>query len=121
MGTRAPSIHGSETLELRESVEDDARRGVRLWSGSGSALHHQEPTVGRDVICADESRHDDLDFHHHDSLGKRGDHRPENIALMCRTHNALLAEQDYGKEVMGRFSRSSNRVSCPLTTPHRET
>lgn len=30
---------------------------------------------------------------------------------MCRTHNALMAEQDYGKEVMGRFGHSASRVS----------
>jgi hypothetical protein len=55
-------------------------------------------------------RHD-LEFHHRDPFGRGGDHRPENLAQICRTHNALLAEQDYGKEVMERFSRSASRVS----------
>jgi hypothetical protein len=57
------------------------------------------------------SKQHDLEFHHRDPFGKGGDHRPENLALMCRTHNALMAEQDYGKEVMGRFGRSASRVS----------
>ena len=40
-----------------------------------------------------------LEFHHHDRpYGRGGDHKPDNIKLMCRMHNALLAERDYGKE-----------------------
>jgi len=34
-----------------------------------------------------------------------GDHSPEGIALMCRTHNQLLAEQEFGKEKMARHRR----------------
>jgi hypothetical protein len=53
-------------------------------------------------------RHD-LEFHHWDPFGLGGDHNPEGISLMCRIHNALLAEQDYGKEKMARYRR---RASC---------
>ena len=42
-----------------------------------------------------------------------GDHSPENIHLMCRTHNAYLAELDYGKEVMERYRRSGNCAREP--------
>ena len=55
--------------------------------------------------------HDRLEFHHHEPFGRGGDHSPENLAIMCATHNALLAERDYGKEVMGRYRRSGTRVS----------
>ncbi len=45
-----------------------------------------------------------LEFHHHDDpYGRGGDHRPGNIRLMCRAHNALLAEVDYGKGWMDQF------------------
>ena len=47
-----------------------------------------------------------LEFHHHDRpFARGGDHRPENIRLMCRTHNLLLAEREYGSEWMDRFRR----------------
>jgi hypothetical protein len=46
-------------------------------------------------------RHD-LEYHHRRPFGHGGDHSPENLALVCRGHNALMAEQDYGKEVMAR-------------------
>ena len=39
-----------------------------------------------------------LEFHHDRPYGRGGDHRPQNIRLMCRAHNTLLAERDYGKE-----------------------
>jgi hypothetical protein len=47
-------------------------------------------------------RHD-LEFHHRRPFGLGGDHRPEGLALTCRIHNALLAEQDFGKEMMARY------------------
>jgi 5-methylcytosine-specific restriction endonuclease McrA len=54
-----------------------------------------------------------LEFHHLHAYGRGGDHDPSNIRLVCRTHNLYLAEYDYGKEVMGRYRRPSNRVSEP--------
>jgi hypothetical protein len=60
------------------------------------------------------TRRHDLEFHHRDPYGFGGDHSPHNVAQMCKTHNALMAEQDYGKEVMERFSRSANRDSESL-------
>jgi hypothetical protein len=51
-------------------------------------------------------RHD-LEFHHRMPFGLGGEHSPGNLALMCRTHNALIAEADFGKEVMERRRRSA--------------
>ena len=53
-------------------------------------------------------RHD-LEFHHRRPFGRGGEHRPAVLCLMCRTHNALLAEQDFGKEVMARYRRGARR------------
>jgi hypothetical protein len=33
---------------------------------------------------------------------------------MCKTHNALLAEQDYGEDVMARFRAGADRASLPV-------
>jgi hypothetical protein len=63
------------------------------------------------------TRRHDLEFHHRGAFGRGGDHSPENLALMCRTHNALLAERDYGKERMARHRRprpSGDHVAEPL-------
>jgi predicted restriction endonuclease len=40
---------------------------------------------------------DDLEFHHRHPFGHNGDHEPDNLRLLCRAHNAYLAEIDYGK------------------------
>jgi HNH endonuclease len=43
------------------------------------------------------SARDDLEFHHRHPFGFGGEHDPENLSLVCRAHNAYLAEVDYGK------------------------
>jgi len=52
-----------------------------------------------------------LEFHHDDPYGRGGDRSPSNIRLVCRSHNAFLAERDYGKDVMDQYRRSGSRVS----------
>jgi hypothetical protein len=41
---------------------------------------------------------DRLEYHHRRPFGYGGDHDPDNLSLMCRAHNAYLAEVDYGTE-----------------------
>ena len=54
-----------------------------------------------------------LEFHHRDPFGRGGDHDPEKMSLMCRVHNTLLAERDYGKEKMKKYRGNGSRVSEP--------
>ena len=55
-----------------------------------------------------------LEFHHHERpYGRGGDHRPANIRLMCKTHNALLAERDYGREWMRETVTARSRTISP--------
>jgi len=61
------------------------------------------------------TRRHNLEFHHRNPFGRGGEHSPKNLALMCRAHNALLAELDFGKEKMARFRPSASRVSEPVT------
>jgi 5-methylcytosine-specific restriction endonuclease McrA len=56
-----------------------------------------------------------LEFHHQRPFGRGGDHSPRNVRLMCKTHNTLLAERDYGKETMARHSRAPTRVCEALS------
>jgi hypothetical protein len=52
-----------------------------------------------------------LELHHHEPFGRGGAHDPNTISLRCRTHNAYLAERDYGKEEMYKYRRRDDRVS----------
>ncbi len=65
--------------------------------------------VDRNGRRCPEQRH--LEFHHRDPYGRGGDRSPENICLMCRAHNAYLAELDYGKGVMEKYRKGDGRVS----------
>ena len=51
-----------------------------------------------------------LEYHHLRPFGMGGDHSPSNIRLSCKSHNAYLAEHDYGKAAMARYQRSGSRV-----------
>jgi 5-methylcytosine-specific restriction endonuclease McrA len=50
----------------------------------------------------------DLEFHHRIPYGRGGNHSAEGLCLMCRAHNALMAENDYGRETMERFRRPAS-------------
>ena len=50
----------------------------------------------------------DLEFHHRIPFGRGGNHDAAGLCLMCRAHNALMAENDYGRETMGRFRRPAS-------------
>ncbi len=54
---------------------------------------------------------DRLEYHHRRPFGFGGDHGPQNIGLMCGTHNAYLAEHDYGKATMTRSRRPETRAA----------
>ena len=57
---------------------------------------------------------DGLEYHHDDPYAFGGDRTPENIRLLCKIHNALRGERDFGKEVMDPYRRSDDRVFEPL-------
>jgi 5-methylcytosine-specific restriction endonuclease McrA len=54
--------------------------------------------------------HDHLEYHHRQPFGLGGEHSMANLRLMCRAHNAYLAECDYGKEAMARHRRSRGQA-----------
>jgi hypothetical protein len=53
-----------------------------------------------------------LEYHHEDPHGRGGPSTVENIRLLCATHNALLAERDYGREHIEAHKRAC-RVRPP--------
>jgi hypothetical protein len=54
-----------------------------------------------------------LEFHHDDPYGRGGDHDPGRIRLLCKTHNLLLAEHEYGKDVIESYRKNGSRVGEP--------
>jgi hypothetical protein len=41
-----------------------------------------------------------LEFHHLKPFSKGGDHLASNVTLRCAAHNALAAEEDFGRELV---------------------
>jgi hypothetical protein len=59
-----------------------------------------------------------LQFHHRIPYGYGGDRSPKNIRLLCRAHNAYLAEHDYGREAMKRHQQGSGlSLRAPRPSP----
>jgi hypothetical protein len=86
-----------DTTPKTRHIPAAVRRAVHERDGSRCTFKDEK---GR--RCT--KRHD-LEYHHRKPFGRGGDHSPENVALSCRAHNALMAEQDYGKETMARVRR----------------
>ena len=51
---------------------------------------------------------DHLEYHHDEPYALGGDRSPENIRLVCKSHNLYLAERDYGKEKMAEYRRDDD-------------
>lgn len=50
----------------------------------------------RGVRCRETQR---LEFHHHEPFARGGPTTADNLSLYCAAHNALAAEQDFGREL----------------------
>jgi hypothetical protein len=50
-----------------------------------------------------------LEYHHRYPYALGVNHSLKNVCLMCQTHNAYLAERDYGKEAMDRHRHTGKR------------
>jgi len=51
-----------------------------------------------------------LEFHHRRPFALGVDHSPGNVVLMCKAHNRLLAEHDYGTEKIARHIGTTRRL-----------
>ena len=105
-----------ERLEARRFGKTKAPRKDLDQTDTTPTSRHIPAAVRRVVHERDGGRckaRDRLEFHHRKPFGRGGDHSPENIAILCAVHNALVAERDYGKEVMARHRGSGGRVSEP--------
>jgi 5-methylcytosine-specific restriction endonuclease McrA len=77
----------------------------RVWARDGGQCRFIAPDGDR---CQARSR---LEFHHVVPFARGGPTREDNIVLLCRAHNALMAERDYGRSfVQARIASSASGV-----------
>jgi hypothetical protein len=96
------SLSESSTSPDSRYIPAAVRRAVRARDGTRCRF---VDASGR--RCEERHR---LTYHHAYPFGVGGDHRPENIHLVCKPHNDYLAECDYGREAMARFRRGLIRM-----------
>jgi hypothetical protein len=101
--TPRQTLAKSDTSASSRYIPAAARRVVHERDGGRCAF-----VDSRGRRCTARER---LEFHHCQPFGLQGDHSPENLQLLCRAHNAHLAEGDYGKERMARYRRPRDSVS----------
>ncbi len=116
-----------QRIEAKRFGHTQTPRSVRADTTSSTSSRHIPAAVRRLVYerdggrCAYRdkyglrcARRHGLEFHHKHPFACGGDHSPANLTLMCRAHNSLLAEQDYGEEVMARFRAATSRACVPV-------
>jgi len=105
--TKAPrkSLAETDTAPISRHVPAAVRRAV--WARDGGRCTYADARGRR---CEARER---LEFHHEGKpFGRGGDHSVDNVRIACRTHNALMAEREYGKEKMRQYrqGRSGDRL-----------
>ena len=105
--TKAPrkSVEQADTSPSSRYIPAPIKRAVRERDGDQCAF-----------IDAQTRRckaREGLELHHKQPFARGGDHSPDNLQILCPAHNRYLAERDYGKEVMGRYRRSSSSAREP--------
>jgi hypothetical protein len=116
-----------ERLEARRFASSRHPRKALSKADTSPVSRHIPAPVRRAVRERDEGRcryvdaagrrceqRDRLEYHHRHPFGMGGDHRPENIRLMCKAHNTYLAEHDYGRDAMARFSGPGRRFDAAV-------
>ena len=50
-----------------------------------------------------------IQLHHHEPWARGGGETVDNLAILCAAHNRLLAERDFGKELLAQRIASHKR------------
>jgi hypothetical protein len=61
-----------------------------------------------------------LEFHHHEPFARGGPPTPDNLSLHCAAHNALAAEQDFGRDFAVAKREGTHFTLSAMTSDRRE-
>ncbi len=91
VGDEPPSRHVPNSVRREVAERDGESCSYRGRSGK---------------VCGSK---DFLEYEHQDAWAKHGAHRSRRMRLLCRAHNLLAAEGEFGRAHMDRFARSEAR------------
>jgi len=119
-----------ERLEARRFARTKAPRNGPSATQVPPSSRHVPAAVRRAVYERDGGRcryvnergrrctaREGLEFHHRHPFAFGGHHSPDGMALLCRTHNGLLAEIDFGREAVAKHRRSDAAFRRPAVQP----
>jgi hypothetical protein len=120
-GTPAPAPETPEAEHAGATVPNDALKPMHEPEPERRRGRYIPAAVRRDVFSRDEARctyadasgrrcreTHGLELHHLTAFAHGGQHTQSNLTLRCRAHNALAAEQDFGRD-FSELKRDSNR------------
>ena len=86
--------------DFEQPHADPRRRGRHIPAGVRRTVFERDGNRctyldANGTRCAETHR---LEFHHLKPFAHGGDHRVSNLTLRCAAHNALAAEEDFGRE-----------------------
>jgi hypothetical protein len=133
----APIVQRALELLIGELLKRRAGRAARPRENANAVTARlsratQRTVSERDGLCCsfiDEHGHRCngrafLEYDHRQPLGKGGTSAPENVRLLCRAHNQLCAELEYGRDKIAaeiaRRRRRPNQAGERLAPPERE-
>ena len=109
---RALDVLIAERLKQRFALVRKPRATSRAKPSQPESRHIPHE-VRREVIARDGQQcsyvsaagnrceqHGFLEFHHEEPYGRDGEATTANIRVLCRAHNQLLAEHDYGRALI---------------------
>jgi 5-methylcytosine-specific restriction endonuclease McrA len=96
--------------QLQQGSECPRQRGRHVPAALRRAVFERDE--GRCTFQSDSGEHcretAHLELHHLVPFARGGEHRLDNLTLRCRAHNALAAEQDFGRAFVA-LARDSSR------------
>ncbi|HYO97433.1 MAG TPA: HNH endonuclease signature motif containing protein [Polyangiaceae bacterium] len=110
------AVRGCAEADVEHEAVGDSKLPARERAGSrGQRSRHVPNSTRREVLARDGARCTYVDaagrrcestaflqLHHETPWAAGGDARPDNIRVLCRAHNRLRAELDFGREHIDR-------------------
>ena len=96
----------AESASVRRTRYIPALTKRTVYQASGGQCTYVDPSTGR---RCHERRH--LEVDHIKPFGRGGDHEPENLQILCRSHNLMRARDEYGAKRLDRMMEAKRRTS----------
>jgi hypothetical protein len=102
---------------VRESPRQRRQRGRHIPAGVRRAVFERDGNQCTYVAgatgkrCAETHR---LEFHHVTPFAVGGEHDVSNITLRCKAHNALAAEEDFGRDLIEERKCASHEPAAKI-------